>query len=57
MASFIVMLNVSLSIVLVTYLLEDAYNVEESRVGKVAGNVGMISEFGGLVAELSLGYL
>ena len=57
LASFTVMFNVSLSIVLVTYLLEDAYGVAEDRVGKVSGNVGMISEVGGLVAELSLGYL
>ena len=37
---------------LITYLLEDVYMIGDERVASVAGNVGMVSEIGGLVAEI-----
>ena len=51
------MLNISLQIVLITYLLEEVFMVGDERVASVAGNIGMVSEIGGLVAEITLGYL
>ena len=57
LASFTVMFNISIATVMVTYLLENAYDVPEDEVASVSGNIGVVSEIGGMVAELSLGYL
>ena len=57
LASFTVVFNISIATVMVTYLIEDAYGVPEDRVAGVSGNLGVVSEIGGMVAELSLGYL
>ena len=51
------MFNISIATVMVTYLLQDAYDVPENEVASVSGNLGVVSEIGGMVAELSLGYL
>ena len=42
---------------LVSYLLEDVYDVDSDKVAGVAGNLGMVSEIGGLGAEVLLGFL
>ena len=42
---------------MVTYLLEEIYDVDSDKVAAVAGNLGMVSEIGGLGAEILLGFL
>ena len=42
---------------MITYLLEDVFMVGDDKVASIAGNIGMVSEIGGLVAEILLGYL
>ena len=42
---------------MVSYLLTDRYNVDSDDVASVAGNLGMVSEIGGLGAEVLLGFL
>ena len=42
---------------MVSYLLEDIYNVDSDKIAGVAGNLGMVSEIGGLGAEVLLGFL
>ena len=42
---------------MVSYLLEDVYHVDSDKVAGVAGNLGMVSEIGGLGAEILLGFL
>ena len=51
------MFNVSFQTLMVTYLLHDVYHVNSDDVASIAGNLGMVSEIGGLGAEILLGFL